>query len=295
MPNPKEIKRRILSIESVIKTTEAMKMISIVKLRKTKDLLMKVQIYLDYIEAIFLDFLLTEFKENFEKNQYFLEKGKMKLFIVFTSDRGLCGSFNSLIFEKINHFFQKKEDLYNECIFFSVGKKGFDFLCKNKKYKKYNISNKNWIGNNLSNRKIQFLVSELISDFLKEKFSSIYLIYNHLKKSLFHETIIEKFLPISTQNFKKKMSEISYIIEPSRKEILNFLIPKFLNAKLSKIFWESTTAEHTARMISMHKATENASDIKHDLILNYNKERQTTITKEILEIISGLESLNKKK
>ncbi|WP_185857388.1 ATP synthase F1 subunit gamma [Blattabacterium cuenoti] len=292
MSNPKEIKRRILSIESVIKTTEAMKMISIVKLRKTKDLLMKMKIYLDYIETILLDLLFTEseFKENFENNQYFSEtgKGNMKLFIVFTSDRGLCGSFNSLIFEKINHIFKKKGYLHNECMFFSIGKKGFDFLCK-----KYNMYNKNWIGNDLSNRKIQLLVSELISDFLKKKFCSIYLIYNNLKKTLFQEINIERFLPITYENFKKKKLEISYILEPSQKKILNFIIPKFLNAKLLKIFLESTTAEHTARMISMHKAAENASDIKHNLILNYNKERQTTITKEILEIISGLESLNK--
>ncbi|WP_341656457.1 ATP synthase F1 subunit gamma [Blattabacterium cuenoti] len=291
MSNPKEIKRRILSIESVIKTTEAMKMISIVKLRKAKNLLMKVKNYLDSIETILFDLLFTENKEKFEKNPFFLEKGKIKLFVVFTSDRGLCGSFNSSIFSKINHLFQKKVYLHNECLFFPIGKKGFDFLCK----KKYNMSNKNWIENNLFHKKIQFLVSEFIFGFLKEKFSSIYLIYNHLKKSSFQEVVIEKFLPITIKDLKKETLEFSYILEPSQKEILNFIIPKFLNAKLLKIFWKSTTAEHTSRMISMHKATENAYDIKHDLILNYNKERQTTITKEILEIISGLESLNKKK
>ncbi|WP_185863314.1 ATP synthase F1 subunit gamma [Blattabacterium cuenoti] len=289
MSNLKEIKRRILSVESVIKTTEAMKMISVVKLRKTKDLLLQSKIYLDYIEMILLDILLIENKKITEKNKYFLEKkGKIQLFIVFTSDRGLCGSFNSSIFEKIHDIFQKKGNLHNECMFLSIGKKGFDFLCKNRKYVIYN---KNCIESNLSNQKIISLVSELILGFFKNKFSSIYLIYNHLKNSLFQETIVEKFLPITAKDLKKKILEISYILEPSQKKIFNFLIPKFLNAKLLKIFWESTTAEYTARMISMHKATENAYDIKHDLILNYNKERQTTITKEILEIISGLESM----
>ncbi|WP_341662661.1 ATP synthase F1 subunit gamma [Blattabacterium cuenoti] len=291
MSNPKEIKRRILSIESVIKTTEAMKMISIVKLRKSKNLLMKVKIYLDSIETILFDLLFTENKKKFEKNPFFSEKGKIKLFIVFTSDRGLCGSFNSSIFSKINHIFQKKGYLHNECLFFPIGKKGFDFLWK----KKYNMYNQNCIENDLFHQKIQSLVSEFIFCFLKEKFSSIYLIYNHLKKSSFQEVVIEKFLPIPIKDFRRKTLEFSYILEPSQKEILNFIIPKFLNAKLLKIFCQSTTAEHTSRMISMHKATENASDIKHDLMLNYNKERQTTITKEILEIISGLESLDKKK
>ncbi|WP_185867210.1 ATP synthase F1 subunit gamma [Blattabacterium cuenoti] len=290
MSNPKEIKRRILSIESVIKTTEAMKMVSIVKLRKIKDQLTQAKVYLDYIETVFLDLVFTEYENILNNNQYFAEKGKIKLFIVFTSDRGLCGSFNSLIFEKINHFFQKKEYLHNECVFFAIGKKGFDFLCN-----KYNMYNKSWISNNLSNQKIQYLGSEFILDFLRKKISSIYLIYNHLKKSLFQEVIIEKFLPITDKNFKRKRSEILYILEPSQKKILNILIPKFLDAKLLKIFLESTMSEHTSRMISMHKATENAYNIKQDLMLNYNKERQTTITKEILEIISGLESLSKKK
>ncbi|WP_185861338.1 ATP synthase F1 subunit gamma [Blattabacterium cuenoti] len=289
MSNPKEIKRRILSIESVIKTTEAMKMISIVKLRKIKNLLIQIKIYLDYIETILLDLLFMEkYKENLSNNQYFTKIGKekMKLFIVFTSDRGLCGSFNSSIFEKINFIFHKKGYNENECVFLSVGKKGFDFLCG-----KYNMYNQDLIENNFLNKKIQSLTSELISDFIQKKFSAIYLIYNHLKKSLLQETIIEKFLPISIKNLKKKTSKIYSILEPDQKKILNLLIPKFLNTKLLKTFLESTTAEHTSRMISMHKATENAYDIKHDLILNYNKERQTAITKEILEIISGSESL----
>ncbi|WP_185859383.1 ATP synthase F1 subunit gamma [Blattabacterium cuenoti] len=296
MSNPKEIKRRILSIESVIKTTEAMKMISIIKLRKTKKLLKNIKTYFDHIELLFSDFFLTEKKENFEKNKYFLEEGKNKLFIVFTSNRGLCGSFNSLIFEKINFFFQKKGYSHNECMFFSIGKKGFDFL--EKKYEIYDKNN-NWIdwGDDLTktNEKIKLLTKKLISNFIQKKFSSIYLIYNNLlKKSLFQEIVVEKFLPFS-MDFQKKKTGIYSILEPSKKEIFNYLIPKFLHAKLLKIFLKSSASEHTARMISMHQATENASDIKNDLVLNYNKERQTTITKEILEIISGLESLNEKR
>ncbi|ACY40562.1 ATP synthase F1 subunit gamma [Blattabacterium sp. (Blattella germanica) str. Bge] len=293
MSNPKEIKRRILSIESVIKTTEAMKMISIVKLRKTKGLLTHVKTYLDHIELLISDFLLTE---KLEKNKYFLEKEeKKKLFIVFTSNRGLCGSFNSLIFEKINQLFQKKGYSHNECIFFSIGKKGFDFLVK--RYKIYDKNN-NWIdwGDDFtkSNEKIQTLTKKFISIFIQKKVSSIYLMYNNFKKSLFQEIIVEKLLPVSV-DLQKEKTEIEYILEPSQKEIFDYLIPKFVNAKLLKIFLESSYSEHTARMISMHKATENASEIKNDLVLNYNKERQTTITKEILEIISGLESLNEKK
>ncbi|WP_185862199.1 ATP synthase F1 subunit gamma [Blattabacterium cuenoti] len=291
MSNPKEIKRRILSIESVIKTTEAMRMISIVKLQKSKDFLMHVKTYFDHIELLFLNVLSTEKRNNFYHSKYFLEKGNKKLFIVFTSNRGLCGSFNSLIFSKIDHFIQKKSLLHNKYIFFSIGKKGFDFL--NKKYNIYMYKkNNNWIDYDNFTKKIQIFTKKLIIDFFNKKFSSIYLMYNNLKKSLFQEIIIEKFLPISVDLNNLNTTGGNYILEPSQKEIIDHLIPKFLNTKLLKIFLKSITAEHTARMISMHQATENASNIKNDLILNYNKERQTTITKEILEIISGLESLN---
>ncbi|WP_185872283.1 ATP synthase F1 subunit gamma [Blattabacterium cuenoti] len=303
MSNPKEIKRRISSIESVIKTTEAMKMISIVKLKKTKNLLINVKNYSDHIELLFSDFFLIEKKENIQKNKFFLiEKKeniqKNKLFIVFTSNRGLCGSFNSSIFEKINFLFQKNNYSYNECMFFSIGKKGFDFL--RKRYKIYDKKN-NWINLiddfTIIHDNIKFLTKKLILNFIKKDFYSIYLIYNNLKNSLFQEVIIEKLLPINIENFqkKRKKTEINYLIEPSKKEVFDYLIPKFINTKLLKIFLESSVSEHTARMISMHKATENALDIKNNLILNYNKERQTIITKEILEIISGLESLNEKK
>ncbi|WP_185858592.1 ATP synthase F1 subunit gamma [Blattabacterium cuenoti] len=287
MTNPKEIKRRILSIESVVKTTEAMKITSVVKLRKSKNFLIHAKTYLESIEILLYNVLLTEKKNDDDYKKYFLEKGNKKLFIIFTSDRGLCGSFNSLIFEKINSFFKKKEH-NTQCLLFSIGKKGFDFI--NRKYRMYLYEN-NWINyDNFIEKRLLF-TQKLITDFLRKKFSLIYLIYNSLKKSLFQEIIIEKFLPIH-HDFKKKILKIPPILEPSKKKILDHLIPKLLNTKLLKIFLESTSSEHTSRMRSMHKATDNASNIKNNLILNYNKERQTTITKEILEIISGLESLN---
>ncbi|WP_317168082.1 ATP synthase F1 subunit gamma [Blattabacterium cuenoti] len=297
--NPKEIKKRILSINSVVKTTEAMKMISIVKLRKSKESLLHIKTYSEHIKKLFLDLIETEKKENLEKNKYFISdfssisEKKKQLFLVFTSNKGLCGGFNSLIFNKINKIIQKKENLYNQDIFFSIGKKGLDFLYK-KKYNIYN-GNKKFLKNFTYKYEETFLfVKKLISDFLSKKISSIFLMYNHLKNSFLQEVIVEKFLPIpfSILNFSKK-SFHNPILEPSKKIILDYIIPKFLNVKLFKTLLESSNSEHTARMISMHKATENASNIKKNLLLNYNKERQTTITKEILEIISGLEALKK--
>ncbi|WP_113738481.1 ATP synthase F1 subunit gamma [Blattabacterium clevelandi] len=291
MSNTKEIKNRILSIASIIKTTEAMKMISIIKLRKSKESLIHFKKYSQHIEQLFKNILFS-FHENIEilkNNNYFFSSKKNTLFIVITSNRGLCGSFNSLIFDKINEIIQKKENsIKNEYIFFSIGKKGFDYLLS-KKYTLYEYK-KNFV-NNFSN--IYFFVKKIIEDFLSKKISSIYLIYNYLKNTLFQEVIVEKILPISIPTFSnKKLSEYEYsILEPSNMIILNHMIPKLISVKIFKSLLESYTSEHTSRMISMHKATENANDIKRNLMLNYNKERQTNITKEILEIISGLEAL----
>ncbi|WP_185859962.1 ATP synthase F1 subunit gamma [Blattabacterium cuenoti] len=293
MSNPKEIKKRILSIDSVVKTTEAMKMISIVKLRKSKELLLHIKKYFESIEQLFQHFMFSwnEKFENIQNNKYFFSSGKNKLFIVITSNRGLCGAFNSLIFDKIHRYIQENGYLKNDCIFFSIGKKGFDFLSR--KYNMYENTKK--IPNNFTYeyKDVIILIKKLIEDFLSKKFNSIYLIYNKLKTSLFQEIIIEQFLPISfSENESSKKSSNYSILEPSKEEILDFIIPKFLSIKLFKSLLESSTSEHTARMMSMHKATENASDIKNNLMLNYNKERQTSITKEILEIISGLEALS---
>lgn len=145
MSNPKEIKKRILSIDSVVKTTEAMKMISIVKLRKSKELLLHIKRYSGSIEELFQHFLLSwnDKLENIQENKYFLSSGKKKLFIVITSNRGLCGAFNSLIFDKIHRYIQENGYLKKDCIFFSIGKKGFNFLSRKynmyKKKKKYQI------------------------------------------------------------------------------------------------------------------------------------------------------------
>ncbi|WP_185854875.1 ATP synthase F1 subunit gamma [Blattabacterium cuenoti] len=293
MSNPKEIKKRILSIDSVVKTTEAMKMISIVKLRKSKELLLHIKRYSESIEKLFQHFLLSfhDKLENIQDKKYFFSSGKKKLFIVITSNRGLCGAFNSLIFDKIHRYIQENGYLKKDCIFFSIGKKGFDFLSR-----KYNMY-KEKIPNNFTYKyeDVIILVKELIEDFFSKKFHSIYLIYNHLKNSFFQEIIIEQFLPIIFTDFENKSSKKSSncsILEPSKEEILDYITPKFLSVKLFKSILESSTSEHTARMMSMHKATESASDIKKNLMLNYNKERQTSITKEILEIISGLEALS---
>ncbi|WP_185855570.1 ATP synthase F1 subunit gamma [Blattabacterium cuenoti] len=288
MSNTKEIRIKISSIESVIKTTEAMKMISIVKSKKTKDILLHIKKYIKYIKSILSYVLFTIKKEVYIKNKFFLKKNKNeKLFIIITSDRGLCGSFNNYIFERLHNIIQKKHYESKNYTFFPIGKKGLIYLQK----KKYNICNIPNINNCFySLEKMEFFIKNITSLFF-ERFSSVYVIYNKLKSSIYPKTVVYKLLPISIKNFFKKEYKISPILEPSEEKVLHFLIKKFLSLKFNKIYLKSSYSEHNSRMIAMHKASENAKNIKNNLILNYNKERQTIITKEILEIISSLESL----
>ncbi len=274
MSDLKETKKRIFSINSVIKTTEAMKMISIVKLKKNKHKLDNIKNYLLYIEKLLLDLFLLQ--NNDRKNFFnFFKKSKKKLFIVFTSDKGLCGSFNLLIFNNINYIIKK----YDKYIFSIFGKKGIDFIEK-KKYKIY-----------YKNISIKIFITKIIEDLFNKKFSSIHLVYNTLKNSLYQKPIIENIFSFIKINNINKYYKKDYILDNSFKETFNFLIKNYIEIKLNKIYLESVVSENTSRMISMHKASENASNIKKNLILNYNKERQTSITKEILEIIGGLDTI----
>ncbi|WP_185877428.1 ATP synthase F1 subunit gamma [Blattabacterium cuenoti] len=280
MSNIKEIKRKISSINSVIKTTEAMKMISISKLNKYKKNLFHVTNYLNHIQSILIETMNVVDINNFFF--YNTKKNNKKLFIFFTSDKGLCGSFNISIFNKIHDIIKKKKNNM-KLFFFSIGKKGNNYIINNK----LNIWNNNFsFKNDLKNFTIK-----LTKDFYNKKITSVYLIFNSFEKNYYKKILVKKLIPITPITYVNKSIKLTPILEPCKKNFLEYFIPFYIETKLKKSFFESLSSEHTLRMILMHKATENAYNMKNNLTLNYNKERQTVITKEILEIIGGLESL----
>ncbi|WP_185882990.1 F0F1 ATP synthase subunit gamma [Blattabacterium cuenoti] len=290
MSNSKEIKRKIVSMDSVIKTTNAMKMISVVKLKKIKIKIRHIQIYWNHIKSIFINILFfKKLNKSWNNSKYFINKKlNKKLFIVFSSEKGLCGSFNSSIFDQIDDIIQNNRCIHYQCSFIPIGNKVIDFLSK--KYEKHIFHSIEKFSLKNDTNFIQSIIN-----YFFQNFHSVYVIYNKLKNSLNQNTIVEKILPISISDFLiKKEDHIPPILEPNQEYFIDYMIPKFIQLKLKKIFLDSSYAENTLRMISMHKASENASNIKKKLILDYNKERQNIITKEILEIIGGLESLKNK-
>lgn len=285
MSNLKETRERIESINSIIKITSAMKMVSASKLRKFKEVINNHNPFYNKITYLF-DFFYNDFKKNsFIKKKYikYRESNNDKiLFIVISSNKGLCGSFNSYIFNKFNFI---TKNLYKKNIFIiTIGKK-----CKNLLYKKYNIFNdKSNILDNINFNKISCFTNDIISKYILGDFNKIKIIYSFFKNKDQPQKVISKsFLPIILLSNKKIENKLEYIFESSKNNIYENIILNKLKIELYNAILESCISENLSRMMSMHKANDNASKLKKELIINYNKLRQSIITNEIIEIISG--------
>jgi F-type H+-transporting ATPase subunit gamma len=285
MANLKEIRNRIASIGSTMQITSAMKMVSAAKLKKAQDAIVAMRPYSNKLTELLQSLSATldgDIGGTYAKQR---EVNKV-LMIVITSNRGLCGGFNSNIIKKsidlIEHDYKnKKVDLY------AIGKKGNDLLSK-----EYNvIANKSDIYDHLGFDAAAEIAEELMSLFADETYDQIELVYNRFKNAATQIIMHEQFLPIVPATGSVNNSA-DYIFEPTKLEIVQGLIPKSLKTQLFKAIRDSFAAEHGARMTAMHKATDNATELRDDLLLSYNKARQAAITGEILEIVGGAEALN---
>jgi len=283
MANLKEIRIRIASIKSTMKITSAMKMVSASKLKKAQDAIVQMRPYANK---------LTELLQNLSANtddveSPYTEKREINnvLLISITSNRGLCGAFNSNIVKKTikvakNNFANKKVDLV------TIGKKGNDILSK-----QFNvIANYNDVFDELTFANVDVIANKIMQLFVDGNYDKIEIIYNQFKNAATQLIKVEPFLPIKSQNIDKS-SDVNYIFEPNEKVIVTELMPKALKIQLFKAIRDSFASEHGARMTAMHKATDNATDLRDSLLLSYNKARQASITNEILEIVAGAEAL----
>lgn len=282
MATLREIKRRINSIKSTEQITKAMKMVSAAKLRKAQEKILAARPYYNSLEKIVQDLYFA--LKNYENP--FLEQNPVdKLgIVVVTADRGLCGSFNTNIIKRTLEIINQHHEL--EIELFPIGRKGWDFFNKRGyKIKKYHIN----LFQKLDFSVVPLIVKELTSSFLEKRVDRWMLIYNEFKSPVQQNIVLEDFLPIKLD--VSEASEVDYIFEPSKEEILTYLIPKFLETKIWKMLLESNAAEHGARMTAMENATENANEMISTLTLHYNRARQAAITKEIAEIVGGAEAL----
>ena len=285
MANLKEIRNRITSIGSTMQITSAMKMVSAAKLKKAQDAITAMRPYSSKLTELLQS--LSAALDSDAGGVYSKQREVKKvLLVVITSNRGLCGGFNSSI---IKETIKNIEDNYHgiEVDLLTIGKKGNDILSKS-----YNIlENRNDIFDNLTFEKVTEIAQKAMDLYVDESYDKIEIIYNRFKNAATQIVQVEQFLPIQPIEGGAE-ANLDYIFEPTKEKIVLELIPKSLKTQLFKAIRDSFAAEHGARMTAMHKATDNAKELRDDLLLTYNKARQAAITNEILEIVGGAEALN---
>ena len=285
MANLKEIRNRITSIGSTMQITSAMKMVSAAKLKKAQDAIVAMRPYSSKLTELLQSLSATLDSEvgGAYSNQ---REVKKVLLVVVTSNRGLCGGFNSsIVKETIKNIQNNYQGVNVELL--TIGKKGNDILSKT-----YNvIENRNDVYDDLTFDNVAAIAEKLMHQFADESYDKIEIIYNRFKNAATQIPQVEQFLPIIPSEGNSNTNS-DYIFEPSKEEIVLDLIPKSLKMQLFKAVRDSFASEHGARMTAMHKATDNAKELRDELLLTYNKARQAAITNEILEIVGGAEALN---
>ena len=286
MSGLKEIRNRISSVSSTMQITNAMKMVSAAKLKKAQDSISATLPYSNKLSGLIQN--ISTSGESLDSPFFIQRSIKKILAVAITSNRGLCGGFNSNVIKEVSRLIETKYVSKNVEII-CIGKKGRDILSK----KNNVIDSFNSVYDEFSYENVKKIAELFMEKFSDESYDEIILVYNHAKNAATQHLTIEPYLPIE-EDAEESSAQASrdYIFEPSQSEILNELIPKALVVQLFKAISDSIAGEHGARMTAMYKATDNASELIDQLKLTYNKARQTAITNEILEIVGGAESLN---
>jgi F-type H+-transporting ATPase subunit gamma len=283
MANLKEIRNRIASVSSTMQITSAMKMVSAAKLKKAQDAITAMRPYANKLTELLQNLSATLDADSGSK---YSEQRELKnvLIVAITSNRGLCGAFNSNIIKRATAVAESYDANVSVV---AIGKKANDALSKNFEI----ISNQSPVYDDLTFDNVAAIAEMLMEQFESKAFDKIEVIYNKFKNAATQEIMTEQFLPIAPLDNAPNSNQ-DYIFEPSKEEIVETLIPKSLKTQLYKSIRDSFASEHGARMTAMHKATDNATELRDQLKLTYNKARQASITNEILEIVGGAEALN---
>ena len=290
MGSLKEIKNRITSISSTMQITSAMKMVSAAKLKRAQDAITQMRPYAEKLQEILGNLSATlDMSENAFSAQ---REVKNAYVIAVTSNRGLCGGFNNNVIKQTNALLRNEMANYNTKVI-AVGKKANDAFKRSEfNFRPEGIGAAEDMFNDLTFDRASTFAQFLMKEFAEGRVDKVVVVYNKFINAAVQEVQSEQFLPIISSAEVANASAGDYIFEPSKAEIVEDLIPKSLKVQLFKAFLDSNASEHGARMTAMHKATDNASDLKRTLTLEYNKARQAAITNEILEIVGGAEALN---
>ena len=294
MPNLKEVRTRITSVKSTQQITSAMKMVAASKLRKAQTSILTLRPYAKQ-QKLLLQELIAATKGNV-KTPFSggPAEGKI-LYVIFSSNRGLCGAFNTNVFKKTNALLTEHQatETVDTIALMTVGKKATEFYTK---LGARVVGSHDHLYDNLEHKKAWAVAQELIELYLSDEYSRIVFVYHKFINAVVQKIQVEQFLPIEApeKTEDRHRAESEFIFDPTEEEILHDLIPQILKTQFYKALLDSWASELGARMTAMSQATDNASEMLKELRLTYNKARQAAITKEILEIVGGAEALGKK-
>lgn len=285
MANLKEIRNRISSVSSTMQITSAMKMVSAAKLKKAQDAITAMRPYSDKLTELLQN--LSASLDADSGNKFSQNRTVNKVLIVaITSNRGLCGAFNTNIIKQTT-VLAKEKYTGKQVDVLAIGKKANDILRKRFTI----VANHSGVYEELTFENVAAIAEDLMALYINGTYDKIEIVYNKFKNAATQIIMTEQFLPIASMKGAVN-TNTDYIFEPSKEEIVEQLIPKSLKTQLYKGIRDSFASEHGARMTAMHKATDNATELRNQLKLTYNKARQAAITNEILEIVGGAEALN---
>ena len=285
MASLRDLRKRIQTVKSTRQITKAMKMVSASKLRRSQDSLLSIRPYA--YKLIGLINTLKDKMDDFEHPLVSRREIKKTRLVIISSDRGLCGSYNSNIIKKAESYIKEAGLNQDNCIIDFVGKKAYEYF----KRRYTNIGDNYRIDENPTYQKVSYLGARIIETYVAGDFDSLVVIYNEFKSAMNQKITIERLFPIITPDYEDVSIVDNFKYEPSKQKVLEGLLPQYVKVEVLRILLESFASEHGARMTAMESATKNSDEMMKKLSLIYNRQRQAVITTELMEIVSGKEAL----
>jgi F-type H+-transporting ATPase subunit gamma len=285
MANLKSIKKRIVSVKNTRQITAAMKMVSAAKLRRAQDNVVAARPYAGKLAEVLER--LAQSQEADASPLMIQRDTRRALLVVVTSDRGLCGGFNANLSKAAERFIKERAGEFKELSLMTIGRKGYEFLRNRHTVRKHHGN----IFSTLSYQTAALIAAEIVEGYLAEEYDEVYVIYNAFKSVMTQDITLEQLLPVTPKAGASEEQATEYIYEPSKAALLDELLPKHIEVQIFKSLLESLASEHGARMTAMDSASKNATEMIGKLTLIYNRARQAAITTELMEIISGSESI----
>ncbi|OGQ09004.1 MAG: ATP synthase F1 subunit gamma [Deltaproteobacteria bacterium RIFCSPLOWO2_12_FULL_40_28] len=285
MASLKEIRKRITSVKNTQKITKAMKMVAAAKLRRAQTAVQQARPYARALKNVISDLVSRNTNHPLLTPKVELKKA---LFLLYTSNRGLCGGYNSVLLRKVERYVAEASKNLDTIDLDVIGRKGRDFYRARQKIIHAELPE---LADKFPFARADELASQMIQGFLDGSYDEYYIVYNEFKSAISQEVKIEKILPIGFEFVTQEVKGVDYLYEPSQSEVLDYVIPKFVAMQIYRAHLEAHASELGSRMSAMDSATKNARDMISRLTLVYNRARQASITKDLMDIVNGSEAM----